>query len=104
MNNWAGRGGGRAAPDRYDRVSPGQRGQIKSGQFGHFIHLTAEWAADQLWVVDLRLEIPVEKTVLLGRSPIKAFSDDVGYAELAQRLGARIACVEQTSMQRLQLG
>ncbi len=75
--------------DAYDRVGPGQRGQIKSGQFGHFIHLTAEWAANQLWVVDLRLEIPVEKTVLLGRSPIEAFSDDAGYAELAQRLGAR---------------
>ena len=41
------------------------------------------------WVADLRLEVPIEKTVLVGRRPIEGFSDEAGYIDFARRLGRR---------------
>lgn len=70
-------------------LNPGQRGQVKAGQILHLVHITAEWASTGLWVVDLRLELPIEKTFLTDQHPIEAFSDEAQYATLAQRLGAR---------------
>ncbi|WP_292975551.1 hypothetical protein [Mycobacterium sp.] len=75
--------------DAFDRLPIGQHGQVKGAQIGHYIHVTADWAADRLWVADLRLEIPVEKTLLMTRHPAEAFPDEAGYAQLALRLGAR---------------
>ena len=44
---------------------------------------------DGLWVVDLRLEVPVEKSWLVGRQPIESYAAEAGYEVLAQRLGAK---------------
>jgi hypothetical protein len=41
------------------------------------------------WVADLRLEIPLEKTMLVGRKPIEGFADEEGYLDFAARLGRR---------------
>jgi hypothetical protein len=44
---------------------------------------------DALWVVDLRVEIPFEKSWLVGRNPIEAFASEAEYLTLAQRLASR---------------
>jgi hypothetical protein len=42
-----------------------------------------------VWVADLRIEVPVEKTFLVGRRPIAAFSDEGGCLRFASALGRR---------------
>lgn len=70
-------------------VPASQAGQIRTGQMWHLVHLTAGWAADGLWVADLRLEMPIDKTVLVAAGePIEGFADETGYARLAERLAA----------------
>jgi hypothetical protein len=75
--------------DATKRLNPGQRGSAKGGQTWHLVHITASWADDGFWVADLRLELPVEKTLLLARTPLDGFRDEVGYGQFAERLGAR---------------
>jgi hypothetical protein len=75
--------------DASGRLNAGQRGQVKAGQVLHLVHITGDWASSGLWVADLRLELPIEKTFLIDQNPIEAFSDETQYATLAQRLGAR---------------
>lgn len=41
------------------------------------------------WVADLRIEMPVEKGLLVGRAPIEAFSDEAGYIAFANFLARR---------------
>ena len=50
---------------------------------------------DGVWAADLRLEIPLEKSVLVGRGPIDAFRDEDGYVAFGnllegQRSGAAL--------------
>jgi hypothetical protein len=47
-----------------------------------------DWAQDGFWVADLRIEYPVDKSVLVSVEPIEAFRDDLGYATLSKRLSA----------------
>lgn len=75
--------------DATNRLNPGQRGSAKGGQTWHLVHITANWAVDGFWVADLRLEMPVEKTLLLARRPLAGFGDEAGYDQFAERLGAR---------------
>jgi hypothetical protein len=72
-----------------NRLDNGQRGNVRGGRTLHLVHITADWAADGFWVADLRLEMPIEKTALLSRTPLDAFTDEADYARLAERLGAR---------------
>ena len=71
------------------RLNEGQRASARGGQTWHLVHITAGWASDDFWVADLRLELPVEKTLLLGRAPLAGFADETGYSQFAERLGAR---------------
>jgi hypothetical protein len=41
------------------------------------------------YAADLRMEVPIEKTVLVGKRPIEGFPDEEGYLDFARRLGAR---------------
>lgn len=41
------------------------------------------------WVADLRIEVPIEKTFLVGKRPIRGFGDEQGYLEFAGLLGRR---------------
>lgn len=67
-------------------LTESQQQSARAGQTWHLVHLTAEWARTGFWVADLRLELPVDKTLLLGKTPMDAFSDEVGYSKLAERL------------------
>jgi len=73
------------------RLTAGDLGLARVGRITHFVHLTAPWTAGEFWVADLRLELPVEKSVLADREPRDAFSSEVEYATLAERLGAQRA-------------
>jgi len=41
------------------------------------------------WVADLRIEMPLEKSLLVGRTPIDAFPDERGYIQFARFLARR---------------
>jgi hypothetical protein len=41
------------------------------------------------WVADLRIEMPLEKGLLVGRTPIDAFPDESGYIQFARFLARR---------------
>lgn len=65
-----------------------QQVNARAGGTWHLVHLTSAWAADGLWVADLRLETAVDKSLLLAAEPEEAFADETGYARLAERLAA----------------
>lgn len=41
------------------------------------------------WAADLRMEVPVEKTFLVGKTPIAGFADERGLIDFADALGRR---------------
>ena len=41
------------------------------------------------WVADLRFEMPLEKTVLVGKEPIRWFADETAQIAFAEALGRR---------------
>jgi hypothetical protein len=43
----------------------------------------------EIWVADLRIEMPLEKGLLVGRDPIEAFPDEPGYIAFANFLARR---------------
>jgi hypothetical protein len=72
-------------PDR------GQQKQIRAGRFGYLVPLTAAKFApvDALWVADLRIEYPLEKSVLVGTQPCEAFDTEEEYETFATQLAQR---------------
>ncbi len=72
--------------DATQRLSSGQQASAKGGQTHHLVHITADWASNGFWVADLRLEMPIEKTALLGRQPLEAFADAADYSRFSTRL------------------
>ena len=77
-----------------------QQEAARAGMTWHLVQLTADWTSDGMWVADLRLEFPVDKTFLLGISPIEGFKDEPGYAKLGERLASirqRAAVPQATS-------
>jgi len=65
-----------------------QQQTARAGMIWHLVHLTADWTAGGFWVADLRLELPVDKSFLLGRDPLEAFNNETDYTKLAERLAA----------------
>jgi hypothetical protein len=65
-----------------------QQAAARAGRIWHLVHVTADWASGGLWVADLRHEMSIDKSLLVGPDPIEAFPDDIGYALLAERLAA----------------
>jgi hypothetical protein len=47
-------------------------------------------ALEGTWIADLRIEVPVEKSWLVGREPIAGFSDTEGRRRFALRLSGRL--------------
>lgn len=53
-----------------------------------FIHpLSAAELGEGTWVADLRLEVALEKSLLVGREPIAAFASEAEEIEFAEKLG-----------------
>jgi hypothetical protein len=72
--------------DAATALTPQQIGNAKAGKVWHLVPLTAPWTSGGIWVADLRLELPLDKSVLIGRDPIEGFKDEVDYLRLAERL------------------
>jgi hypothetical protein len=45
--------------------------------------------AEGPYAADLRIEVPLEKTVLVGKRPIEGFPGEEGYLDFARRLGTK---------------
>jgi len=56
---------------------------------GHLYRLTSTGLPDGVWVADLRLEAPLEKSVLVGRDPISGFETEPDAIAFALALGRR---------------
>ncbi len=72
-------------------MDAGKRGYLRKDRIGHLIELTGRDLPDGLWVADFRIEVPVEKSWLIGKQPLAGFEDESGYLRLAQRLAGRRA-------------
>jgi len=56
-----------------------------------FIHrLDPPELEEGLWIADMRIELPLEKGVLVGRKPIDAFPDEAGYIRFANLIARRL--------------
>lgn len=77
----------------YDVATSGQYdlSLVRKNQYGFLVPLTAEQFQGEgtCWVGDLRLEIPVEKSWLVGLEPIRAFRDESAYQRFAEKLSRR---------------
>lgn len=75
--------------DYTPNLKSGQLEQIRRGEFGYLVLLTAEWFGPGVWVGDLRIEVPLEKGWLVGREPRPGFASLAEYKTLAARLATR---------------
>lgn len=55
----------------------------------HIYRLAPPKLNGEVWMDDLRIEMPLEKSLLVGRSPIDAFPDEDGYIQFARFLARR---------------
>jgi len=62
---------------------------LVNNRIAYMRRLTAPNFTSEMWVVDVRVEFPVEKSWLVGRSPIAAFADNSERASLAEFLAGR---------------
>jgi len=67
----------------------GRRNQARQHQIGHLVVLTNQTLPSGLWVADLRIEAPIEKSWLIGRDPVTGFETEAQYLKLAERLAGR---------------
>jgi len=56
---------------------------------GFIYRLSAAELGEGTWVADLRLEVALEKSLLVGRKPITAFASEAEEIEFAEKLGRR---------------
>jgi hypothetical protein len=62
---------------------------LKNKRVAYMRQLTSSSFKDATWVVDVRIEFPVEKSWLVGKSPVCAFRESEEKAELASFLANR---------------
>jgi hypothetical protein len=55
----------------------------------YLVRLTAPRFAEKVWVADLRIEWPVDKSLLVGREPIMGFAEEKHVIAFAARVGRR---------------
>jgi hypothetical protein len=69
----------------------GQANQIRTNGFTYLVPLTHTdmSVTGQLWVTDLRIEFPLEKSVLVNQNPIEAFACEADYNDFAEKLAWR---------------
>lgn len=66
----------------------GVASQISNGRFSYLFPVTTLGPdADGIWVADLRLEVPVEKSWLIGRTTRKAFRTEREFWRFSEHLG-----------------
>ncbi|MER6451922.1 hypothetical protein ABT270_04620 [Streptomyces sp900105245] len=71
-------------------LRPGQENLVKQGRFTDFVYLTLQ-PRHGVWVVDLRVSMPIEKGALVGRIPIEGFAAEEDRIAFATRLARRVS-------------
>jgi hypothetical protein len=72
-----------------DGASESWHHQVRTHQINHLVALDGLGLPAGFWVADLRIQVSLEKSWLVGREPIEAFADESGYLTFAKRLAAR---------------
>jgi len=75
--------------DLAGRLSGGQLSNLQSNRIQYLRLLNSASLPDGIWIVDFRIEIPIEKSWLVGRTPIGVYESELDYAKLARALAAR---------------
>lgn len=65
------------------------RSLLENHRRSHLVLLDSPALPDGTWVADLRLEVPIEKSWLVGQDPIEAFRTEDAYELLGERLAAK---------------
>ncbi|MGN6218883.1 MAG: hypothetical protein ACTHNQ_05220 [Microbacterium sp.] len=63
--------------------------QIKRGEVGEYVYLTAAPIDTADWAIDLRASFPISKGVLLTTVPVEGFANEEDELALAQRIGVK---------------
>jgi len=71
------------------RIAAERERLITDNRVGYIRHLKGSALPSGLWVADLRIEIPVEKSLLVGRHALVVLDSEVERLELAGFLAAR---------------
>ncbi len=66
-------------------------GNLQKDAIGHLMLLDSLALGEGLWVVDFRIEFPLEKSWLVGKEPLEAFPTEERYLRLAIVGGDRLA-------------
>lgn len=74
---------------KLEGLDPNKISLLDSGRVAYMRRLTAPLFAKDVWVVDARIEFPVEKSWLVGRSPVQAFISAQEKAGIASFLSRR---------------
>jgi hypothetical protein len=74
---------------RLENLSAEDMELLKAHRKSSYVLLDPPALDDGAWIVDLRIEVPLEKGWLVGREPIEAFGSEEAYAILGNRLAAR---------------
>lgn len=75
--------------DFSNRVDGTRLELLKSGRLGYQRYLGTHGLPEGVWAVDLRIEVPLEKSCLVGRTPIRPSEADSDRLTMAQFLAAR---------------
>ena len=71
------------------RIDARSEGLLSSNRIGYMRYLGDQAMPPGFWVADLRLEVPIEKSCLVGRTPIRPLVNESDRLLLAQFLAAR---------------
>jgi hypothetical protein len=76
--------------DGQELIPASSIGNLQKDAIGHLMLLDSLAIGEGLWVVDFRIEFPLEKSWLVGKEPIEAFATAERYLRLADRLAGRV--------------
>jgi hypothetical protein len=76
--------------DATDVIPADSVGNLRKDAIGHLMLLDPPDLPDRLWIVDFRVEFPMEKSWLVGKTPHDAFASEERYLRLAERLAGRV--------------
>jgi len=74
------------ADDETSGIDSGQIGLIRKGSIDYLIEAPELGDETSCWVADLRLLVPLEKSVLLDRAPIDGFKTEAGRRIVGERM------------------
>ncbi|MGI8809921.1 MAG: hypothetical protein ACR2KK_19175, partial [Acidimicrobiales bacterium] len=73
------------ADDPRAGISTDLRAHVRRGRVDYLLEVP-DVPRDGLWIADLRLIVPIEKSYLLGRDPIEGFPDERSRRQIGERI------------------